>query len=309
MSGGARAVLAFVRLSRLKFLAGGVLGVALGTVVAAYESGTGVRWGAWALAQLGVSAFQLMTHYANDYFDREADAHAQRTPFSGGSGALVDGSLPAAAGMVAALVCAACGVGAALALAGAGRAGGAIALLACGALAWMYSAPPARLLARGLGELDTALVVAVAVPLAAFEAQGGAQVGTLLAVALPGACAMFAMMLGVEAPDAAVDAAFGKRNLLVRRGKKIVRRWGPAAIAAAFACVLAALAAGAPRSFAVLQLLSIPPGIALGRAFARSDERLDPYADAELAARGVVFFFVVAFDGVAGYAAALVRFA
>ena len=300
------ALAAFVRLSRLKFLAGGFLGVALGTIVAAYERGGRVDWNAYALAQGGVTAFQLMTQYANDYFDREPDAHSRRTPFSGGSGALVDGSLAPSVGLIAALVCLALGALACVALFAARQTDAAVVLLAIAAFAWAYSAPPLRLLARGLGELDTALVVAVLVPLAAYVAQGAAPSARLLATTLPGAAAMFAMMLGVEAPDCAVDAAYGKRNLLVRRGRPMLRRWGRGAVLAAFAGVALALAAGAPPTLGVLQLVAIPAGIDLGRAFGKSAAGLDPYADAALAARGVLFFIVVTLDGVLGYAAALV---
>ena len=281
------------------------MGVALGSLVAAYERGGRIDWNAWALVQAAVTALQLMTHYANDYFDREADARAQRTPFSGGSGALVDGSLNPAVAWRAALICLLAGLTAAAVLFGTGRPGAAALLVAIAALAWAYSAPPLRLLARGLGELDTALVVAVLVPLAAFLGQGMPPSLRMLATTLPGAAAMFAMMLGVEAPDSSVDAAFGKRNLLVRHGRAMLRRWGPAAVAAAFAGVGLALGAGAPVTVGLLQLLSLPPGIDLGRAFGRSAAAFDPYADAGLAARGVVFFFLVGLNGVLGYAAAL----
>jgi 1,4-dihydroxy-2-naphthoate octaprenyltransferase len=298
-------VAAFVRLSRLKFLLGGFLGVALGTLVAAYEHGGRIEWGAWALAQTGVTALQLMTHYANDYFDREADLGAQRTPFSGGSGVLVDGSLPPRVALRAALACLLLGLAPAVVLLRAGNAPAAAVLLTVAALAWTYSAPPLRLLACGLGELDTALVVAVLVPLAAFLAQRATPGPLLLASTLPGAAAMFAMMLGVEAPDAEVDAAAGKRNLLVRGGRSVLRRGGPAAVLAAFAGVALALAAGAPAAFGLVHVLSVPPGIGLGRAFGRTPAHADPGADAGLAARGVAFFCLVSLDGVLGYAAAL----
>ena len=246
-----------------------------------------------------------MTHYANDYFDREVDAHAKRTPFSGGSGVIPEGSLAPRVALNAALSCALAGAIAATTLLFSGRTSAACILGAVALLAWAYSAPPLRLLARGLGELDTALVVAMLVPLAAYCAQGGAPSLRMLASTLPGAAAMFAMMLGVEAPDGAVDAAFGKRNLLVRRGRSMLRRWGTAAILTAFVDVALAVGGGMPASVGLLQVLSIPPGIDLGRAFGRSAAGFDPYADAGLAARGVVFFLLVSLNGVLGYAAAL----
>ena len=100
---------AFVRLSRLKFLAGGVIGGGFGTAMAGYERGS-IVWLDYALAQLTITAFHLMTHYANDYFDRHADARSVPTPYSGGSGVLVEGLLAPAVALRAALVAAAFGV-------------------------------------------------------------------------------------------------------------------------------------------------------------------------------------------------------
>ncbi len=87
-----KTVAAFFRLSRPKFLAGGLVGGGFGTAIAAYERGW-VAWAAYALAQFTITSFHLMTHYANDYFDRHADAAGTPTPYSGGSGTLTDGSL------------------------------------------------------------------------------------------------------------------------------------------------------------------------------------------------------------------------
>src|SRR5437763_1494928 len=87
-----RALVAFVRLARPIFLGGGFIGFALGAAVARYD-GYALSAGAYALGQAQVTAFQLMVHFANDYFDRAGDGLAQRTLFSGGSGVLTNGEL------------------------------------------------------------------------------------------------------------------------------------------------------------------------------------------------------------------------
>ncbi len=297
---------AFLRLSRLKFLAGGVLGVGLGTAVAAHARSGRFDWQSWLVVQLSVTAFQLMTHYANDFFDREGDRSAVRTPFSGGSGALIDGSLPPIAGLGAAFLCVVLGMACCGILAARGQREAAGFGIAIGVLAWFYSAPPLRLLARGLGELDTALVVGLLVPLCAFAAQTGTWGSPVaLASSLPGAAAMFAMMLCVEVPDVVADAASGKRNLIVRFGRPGLVRLGRGAIVLAYLSVGLAVLAGAPYWVAVLELLSLPPGVALWFALGRDARTPDPLADGNLAAQGVVFFFLVSFDAVLGYAVAL----
>ena len=281
------------------------MGGALGTAIARYDLGF-VDWRAWAIAQATIVSFHLMTHYANDYFDRAADARSMRTPYSGGSGALIDGSLAPRVALVAAIACAVCGIIASAALATVAHAPLAAALgLGIGALAWAYSAPPLRLLARGLGEAATALVVAVLVPLCAFAAQQPPleRAGSALASTLPAAAAMFAMMLAVEFPDLLSDATGGKRNLVVRAGPRRARRFGLVAIGAAVVAVIVAIVAGAPPALALFEALAVPPALGLARAFAARSSA-DPTADEALAARGVALFFLVSFDALLAYAAA-----
>ncbi len=152
-----RALLAFLRLSRPLFLYGGFAGVALGAAVARHL-GHALDAAAYLWAQGLVSAFHLMVHYANDYFDRAADRHAaalrsERTPWSGGSGVLTAGELPPHVALVAALVCAALGLVATAHFALSGNRAVAGLGLAILVFAWCYSAPPVRFAARGLGEL------------------------------------------------------------------------------------------------------------------------------------------------------------
>ena len=240
---------AFIRLTRPLFLFGGFAGVALGAAVAA-GAGSRLDVATYLWAQALVTAFQLMVHYANDYFDREGDANAQRTPWSGGSGVLPSGALPARVALVAALVCAALGLAAALRFILAGDAAAGLLGLAIFALAWSYSGPPLRLAARGLGEIDTALVVAVLVPAASYAAFTGRVDAALASAVAAPAAAMFAMMLCVELPDAGADLAAAKRTLVVR--------WGPARTWQVVAAVTALAIATA-----IAEALRLRPGGAL----------------------------------------------
>lgn len=210
-------MVAFVRLSRPLFLYGGFAGVALGAALAGYR-GLRLDLAPYLWAQGLVTALQLMTHYANDYFDRDGDLAGFRTRWSGGSGVLASGALPAGVALVAALVCGALGVVAAARFAIAGNLSvGAIgiALLVC---AWTYSAPPLRLSARGLGEIDTALAVGVLVPSIGYAAFAGRLDGAILVVAVATAAAILTMILCVEIPDCGFDLLAGKHTLVVRWG-------------------------------------------------------------------------------------------
>jgi 1,4-dihydroxy-2-naphthoate octaprenyltransferase len=214
-----RHLLAFARLARPAFLAGGFTGFALGAAVARFD-GYAIDWHAYLLGQLMVTAYHLMVHFGNDYFDQETDAITVRTAWSGGSGVLPNGELPAWVALAASLVCGALGIVATIVEAARGNLLIATLGLVIGFLGWSYSAPPMRLLARGLGEVDTIVVVAVLVPLCGYAAFAGMLGPHAFVATLPGACAMFAMMLTVELPDATADAATGKRNLVVRWGAR-----------------------------------------------------------------------------------------
>lgn len=217
MSPAVRPLAAFVRLTRPLFLYGGFAGVALGAAVAAW-TGHRIDARAYLGSQALVTAFQLMVHYANEYFDRDGDRAPDRTPWSGGSGVLADGVLRPRVALVAALACAAAGLAASLGFALAGNRVVAGLGVAIGLLAWVYSAPPLRLAARGWGELDTAAIVAVLVPAASYAALAGTVDGHLgRAVSAP-FFSMLAMMLCVELPDAGADRSARKRTLVVRLG-------------------------------------------------------------------------------------------
>jgi len=212
-------VIAFVKLGRPLFLGGGFVLYALGAAVAAW-SGHAIDWRRYALGQGAVTAFQLMTHYANDYFDLEADrANATPTRWSGGSRVLAGGALPPRVALIAALAFAALGTAVGTQLLDA-----APTLAAILVFAWCYSAPPLRLCARGLGELDTALVVTGLVPWLAFSLQGGGSTALLVAALVPLVLLQVAMLLAIELPDAAGDAATGKRTLVVRFGARTAVR-------------------------------------------------------------------------------------
>ena len=126
-----------------------------------------------------MSAIQLMTHYANDYFDYEADrANDTPTRWSGGSRVLVNAELPRVVALRAALLLAGRSRGARVSR----DHGGPVpvqpsSLRLMQALAWSYSAPPLRLHSRGLGEATTALVVPLFTPLAGFLVQSGSSNG------------------------------------------------------------------------------------------------------------------------------------
>jgi 1,4-dihydroxy-2-naphthoate polyprenyltransferase len=272
-----QAVLAFIRLGRPAFLGGGFLLYGMGAAIAAL-TGHAIDGQRYALGQAAVTAFQLMTHYANDYFDFDADrANATPTRWSGGSRVLPAGELPRHVALIAALVLAAIGVAFAALVVREAGAWISPVLLAMAVLAWAYSAPPLRLCATGLGELDTAVVVTGLVPLLGFALQAPDLAGLdVLGLAIvPPALLQIAMLLAIEFPDAAGDAATGKRTLVVRLGATRAAALYAAVTALAYLWLPVAVLLGLPARIAWCAALPAP--LAAWR-IARIAEHRDPAA-------------------------------
>jgi 1,4-dihydroxy-2-naphthoate polyprenyltransferase len=213
-------LLAWIRLGRFHFLVGGFilhsLGLAIALTMGAVLDLRAILWG-----QIAITATQLMTHYANDYFDLRAD-DANRTPtnWSGGSRMLVEGRIHPRTALSTALIFAGVAFTAILVLSLVIRPGiGTFLLLFTAlALAWFYSAPPIRLHSLGLGELTTAVVVTLLTPLTGYLLQTGRIDLLPILAALPLCCFQFAMLLAIEFPDAEGDRKVNKRTLVVRLG-------------------------------------------------------------------------------------------
>jgi 1,4-dihydroxy-2-naphthoate polyprenyltransferase len=271
-----QAVVAFVRLGRPLFLGGGFLLYGLGAAIAVVVGGATLDTQRYVLGQLAVTAFQLMTHYANDYFDLEADrANTTPTRWSGGSRVLVGAELPPRVALIAALVLAGLGLVVTAATAHAAGAIAGVTLLAIAGLAWAYSAPPWRLCANGLGELDTVIVVTVLVPWLGFVLQSPdlAGIRVLVLAIVPPALLQLAMLLAIEFPDAASDAATGKRTLVVRLGPVRAARLYALVTAAAYLWLPVAVALGLPSRVALAAGIWAP--VAAWRVI-RLEDHADP---------------------------------
>lgn len=227
---------AVVRLGRPIFLLGGFALYGLGAL-GAVRRGSDFDAGAFVLGQLAVSSIQLMTHYANDYFDYEADqANGTPTRWSGGSRVLVNGELPRAVALTAALLVGVLAPLAAVALLALNPShlSAVFLLIAMQLLAWSYSGPPLRLHSRGLGEPTTALVVPLMTPLAGFVLQAGRFEAYPLLLAAPLALLQIAMLVTIEFPDHAGDRAVGKLSWVVVLGPERAARLIQLTIVAAF---------------------------------------------------------------------------
>ena len=154
-------------------------------------------------------------HLANEYADFDTDSLTQRTPFSGGSGALPELGLPRRIALVSAWI--ALLIGSILAVIGYTMGvlnANALGVLFLGALfGWMYSLPPLALAWRGWGELDNALLGGVALPLYAYLVQTRDPDPPVILIFIPFGMLVFVNLLATTWADREADRAVGKFTL------------------------------------------------------------------------------------------------
>lgn len=266
---------AFLKLGRLHFLFGGFLLHGLGVAIALY-AGAPFNFPALVWGQVVITATQLMTHYANDYFDLEADrANTTPTNWSGGSRVLVDGMLPARTALLTAAILAITAlIGNVIISFGSGSGIWVFLLLISAQLgAWFYSAPPLRLHSRGLGELTTMITVTLLTPLAGYVLQAGRVDALPILACMPLCCLQLAMLLAIEFPDAEGDRVAGKRTLVIRLGMEGAKRLYVVALCAAFVSLPVLVAAGLPSAVGVGAAALLPAGVWLLTRVQRGDWR------------------------------------
>ncbi len=255
-----REVRLFFVLSRPWFLVGSGLLYAMGLSLARYLGET-IHL-PLALEGLGLTyALQLMVHYLNEYYDAPADrANPNRTPFSGGSGALGGDGLSRATALQAAFVCLTFSalLMTAMLVRGETPTPSWVILALLLPAAYFYSAPPVRLVATGYGEFVAALLVAGLVPTLAFTLQTGNMHRMVFLATAPLVFFTFAMIMAFEVPDYGTDLNFGKRTLMVRVGWETGMRLHDAAIVGGLVALLAGALVGLPSRVTVGLLLVFP---------------------------------------------------
>ena len=256
-------LLLFIRLARLPFIVGAMLLFGLGAGVARFL-GASIDWNLYLIGQAWVSLVQLSTHFLNEYYDAPMDEHnPNRTPFSGGSGALGPGKLRREVALWSGISCLTIAASlTVLLIRMAAPDGGLIMILALIFLgAFFYSTPPVRLASTGYGELTTSIIVANLVPALSFMLQYG-ELHRLLAMAtFPLTLLHLAMMLAYEFPDYASDFKYQKQTLLVRMGWERGMLMHNLLILVSFLVLGTAAILGLPLAIALPGFLSLPLGL------------------------------------------------
>lgn len=163
----------------------------------------------------------MATHYSNDYFDFKVDQFGTRTPFSGGSGILVENpELRELSKRLAYLFISLSIIIAALfTLYYSFPVSFFLFVLFGNALVWFYSAPPIKLSYRGVGEFGN-LLNGFIMPGAGYFVTMGTIDLSFVVFSIPFLFLQLMFTLGVEIPDMEGDKLGGKITWIVSRGRE-----------------------------------------------------------------------------------------
>jgi 1,4-dihydroxy-2-naphthoate octaprenyltransferase len=285
---------ALIRLGRPLILPGGILAYALGTAMGYWRVGS-LDWGRAAAGLLVTEVTNLVAHYADEYADVDTDTLTRRTWFSGGSGVLPAGLVPASWALRMAIALAVL----ALALAGTFIATGVLPahtgwMVGVGlAGGWFYSMPPVCLERRGLGELDNALLGGILAPLMGYTVQVGQPSLDAVLALLPIFALVLANLLGIHWADREADAAVRKRSLAVVVGER-ARPLYHVLIAAAYLLGLALTGWIVPLSVTAALLLTLPVSLWVAATFTRQPSPVPSALAMAIAIAAVALGWIVA---------------
>jgi 1,4-dihydroxy-2-naphthoate octaprenyltransferase len=249
-----------LRTTRLPFLSATAVPVLLGIAVAASHGA--FTWWTALLTLIGGSFAHLAINVSNDVFDTLSgadDANTTPTQFSGGSRVAVYDlvTIRGLARLSVALFAAAAAIGLLL-----------VAVTGSMLLLWIgiagiligvaYTAPPLKLVYRGLGEFAVAIGFGPVMMLGAYVVQTGRiTLEPLLLSFVPGT--LIALILFVnEIPDRRSDAEAGKRTLPTRFSPETIRTAYLAAAIAAFAVIVAGVIGGVLPWPTLIALAAVP---------------------------------------------------
>lgn len=250
-----------LRATRLPFLTATLVPILIGIAIAATH---GLFNPLTALLTIvGGSFIQIGLNVANDVFDTSQgadDVNVTPTKYSGGSRVIQYGlvTLPGMKRIASAAYVAGIAIGLVLL-----AISGSIALLVIGiagvVISLAYTAPPLRLVYRGLGEVAVALGFGPLMMVGAYVVQSRGELAwEPFAASIPIGLLVALILYVNEIPDRRGDATAGKRTLPVRLGREtVVRGYALAATLAYAASVLGVLAGVLPIP-ALAILLTIP---------------------------------------------------
>ena len=289
-----KSVAFWLKAARAPFFTGAAVPVFVGISVAWYTT----HLIDWPLAGLTVVAMLLLhasANMSNDYFDHLSGDDAANTefvsPFTGGSRVIQQGLVSPRKMLAAAALCIALAslVGVYLYTVR-GPVIIVLGLLGIGG-GYFYTAPPFRLAYRGFGELFIGLNFGVLPTLGAAFVQTGADKFRLaltpaLIASIPVALLIIAILWINQFQDMNADAQVGKRNWVVRLGRKRASVVYAVMMLVTYAVIGVGVAIGELPTQALLGLLALPIAVGGIRTALRSYDDIPNLTPANAATIG-----------------------
>jgi 1,4-dihydroxy-2-naphthoate octaprenyltransferase len=295
----------FLRATRLPFLTATFVPVLLGIAVAAWTNG--FNWWLALLTVLGGACIHLGLNVANDVFDTTSgadEANVNPTQFSGGSRVVHYGLLSLRTIALLSLGFYAVGIAIGVGLA-ALRGWDLLWLGVAGALlSFFYTAPPLKLVHRGMGEIVVALGFGPIMTLGAYFVQAREYDLEPLLVSIPVGILIALVLYVNEVPDRPADASAGKRTLPVRFSKDVIVNAYAAAVALAFGLIVVFAVAGWIVRPAIIAVAAAPLALPVYRALKSSYEQ--PYALMPAMAKNIQLHLATGVLLLLGYVIALI---
>lgn len=256
-----RGLLFWLKAARAPFFTGSLAPILVGTAAAFHEHGP-PNWAHAAVALFALLLLHAGANLANDYYDHLSGNDeinvSRAAPFTGGSRFIQDGLARPSEILAASLISLALGCAAGLYLVWVAG----LPILVLGVVGavtgFFYCAPPLKLGYRGLGELAVFLDFGLLPVAGAYYVQTGHFSASALLLGTVVGLLMANVLWINQFQDAEADAAVGKRNWVVRLG----RRRSAAVHAGLFLAVYALILFSVPTRLlppgALLALLSAP---------------------------------------------------
>ncbi len=296
----------FLRATRLPFLSATIVPIGLGIAVAALHGAW--HWWLAVLTLIAGACVHLGLNVANDVFDTASGADAANvtpTQFSGGSRVIHYGLLTMRQMQLMSLGFYAVGLVIGLYLAITRAFWPLLVIGAVGAfISYFYTAPPLRLVHRGIGEIAVFLGFGPVMVLGAYEVQARTFSWEALYASLPVGILVALILYVNEVPDRPGDAAAGKRTLPVRLGKEAVIALYVGAVAVAFLLVVGGALVGVLPRPTILALAALPLALPVYRGLRAYYE--SPYQLMPMMARNIQLHLATGMLLILGYVIALV---
>lgn len=296
----------FFAATRIPFLTATILPVMLGAVIARADGYS--AWWYVMLALAGAIAVHLGLNVANDVFDTQLgadDANSTPTPFSGGSRVIQYGIVSVRAMRWLALSL--FGIGIAIGVVLAALRGwqllfiGAVGIF----LAVAYTAPPLKLVYRGMGDAAVAIGFGPVMVAGSYFVAARTLNREAIYASLPLAILVMLILYVNQVPDRRADAVAGKRTLAVRLSRRAVIGGYDISAVAAFALVALGVMAGWMPPGCLLALPAIPLAIKVHRGLVAGYD--SPYELMAPMAINIALHAAVGVALIAGYVIAILH--